>query len=116
MKTLDEMFMVYVKDLKRRQVKTIAKIEQVYQTNISPVLGDKNIDEIIRGDIAQLHFDISYRAPSLANKCLSIIKAIYNLAITLSLVVINPSTNIAKNRENKRKRYMTNEELLAVVE
>ena len=50
----------------------------------------------------------------MANKCLSIIKAIYNLAITLSLVVINPSTNIPKNRENKRKRYLTNEELLAV--
>tara|TARA_R100000234_G_C5001677_1_gene180588 strand:+ start:1144 stop:1989 length:846 start_codon:yes stop_codon:yes gene_type:complete len=114
MKTLDEMFMVYVKDLKRRQIKTVDKIEQVYKKNISPVLGDKKIDEIVRGDIAQLHFDISDRAPSLANKCLSIIKAIYNLAITLSLVVINPSTNIPKNRENKRKRYLTNEELLAV--
>ena len=52
MKTLDEMFMVYVKDLKRRQIKTVDKIEQVYKKNISPVLGDKKIDEIVRGDIA----------------------------------------------------------------
>ena len=46
---------------------------------------------------------------------LSIIKSIYNLAITLSLIQTNPSTNIPKNRENKRKRYLTNQELLAVV-
>jgi|TARA_R100000081_G_C4794339_1_gene159798 integrase len=116
MKTLDEVFDLYVKDLKRRKAKTIDSIQAVYQKNISPVLGGKPIDTIIRGDIASLHFDISERAPSLANKCLSIIKAVYNLAITLSLTEINPSSNIPKNRENKRKRYLTNDELIALTD
>ena len=58
MKTLDEVFDLYVKDLKRRKAKTIDSIQAVYQKNISPVLGDKPIDTIIRGDIASLHFDI----------------------------------------------------------
>ena len=115
MKTLDQMFAVYEKDLVRRKAKTIKSIKQIYTKNISPVLGKKPIDTIVRGDIAQLHFDISDQAPSLANKTLSIIKSIYNLAITLSLIETNPSTNIPKNRENKRKRYLTNQELLAVV-
>ena len=115
MKTLDQMFAVYEKDLVRRKAKTIKSIKQIYTKNISPVLGNKTIDTIVRGDIAQLHFDISDQAPSLANKTLSIIKSIYNLAITLSLIETNPSTNIPKNRENKRKRYLTNQELLAVV-
>ena len=109
------MFAVYEKDLVRRKAKTIKSIKQIYTKNISPVLGNKPIDTIVRGDIAQLHFDISDQAPSLANKTLSIIKSIYNLAITLSLIETNPSTNIPKNRENKRKRYLTNQELLAVV-
>ena len=110
------MFAIYEKDLVRRKAKTIKSIKQIYTKNISPVLGNKPIDSILRGDIAQLHFDISDQAPSLANKILSIIKSIYNLAITLSLIETNPSTNIPKNRENKRKRYLTNQELLAVVE
>jgi integrase len=39
----------------------------------------------------------------------------FNLAITLSLVDNNPATHIGKNRENKRKRYLTNDELLKIV-
>ena len=112
MKTLDDLFAIYCKDLSRRGTKTIDKIKQTYNNNIQPTLGHKDITTIIRGDIATLHFDISDRAPYVANKCLGILKAMYNLAITLSLVDTNPASHIHKNRENKRKRYLTNDELV----
>jgi integrase len=111
----DDLFDLYVKDLTRRKAKTIDKIESLYHKNIQASLGNKKVKDIIRGDIATLHFEISDRAPYVANKCLGIIKAMYNLAITLSIVDINPSTNIGKNRETKRKRYLNNDELLKVI-
>jgi integrase len=112
---LNDLFKLYLRDLKRRKCKTINKIQQTYDNNIAPSLGDKLITDIIRGDIASLHFDISERAPYIANKCLTVLKSMFNLAITLSLVDNNPATHIGKNRENKRKRYLTNDELLKIV-
>ena len=39
----------------------------------------------------------------------------FNLAINLSLIESNPASHIKKNRENKRKRYLTNQELISIV-
>jgi integrase len=116
MKTLNDLFVIYKKDLARRKCKTITKIEQTYNNNIKETLGDRDISTIIRGDIATLHFDISDRAPYTANSCLTMLKSMFNLAITLSYVESNPATHIGKNRENKRKRYLTNAELLRITE
>ncbi|MAV99797.1 MAG: hypothetical protein CML81_08400 [Rhodobiaceae bacterium] len=112
---LNQLFKLYLRDLKRRGCKTTNKINQLYDNNIKPILGDKPITDIIRGDIASLHLIISERAPFVANNILTTLKAMFNLAITLSLVENNPATHINKNRENKRKRYLTNKELIAVV-
>jgi integrase len=112
---LNQLFELYLRDLKRRSCKTTDRIIQLYESNIKPTLGDKPITDIIRGDIASLHLVISERAPYVANKVLTTLKAMFNLAITLSLVENNPATHIHKNRENKRKRYLTNDELLKIV-
>tara|TARA_R100001230_G_C5670463_1_gene175414 strand:+ start:577 stop:1416 length:840 start_codon:yes stop_codon:yes gene_type:complete len=113
---LNELFDIYLKDLKRRNVKTAARIVQFYKNDIMSVLGDREVTDIIRGDIASLLFDITDRSPYTSNKCLSILKAMFNLAITLSYLDVNPCTNIPRNREVKRKRYITNDELLAITE
>ena len=114
--TLNELFDLYTKDLNRRGAKTVKRIKQFYDNDIRLALGDREINSIIRGDIAQLHFDVSDRSPYTSNKCLSILKAMFNLAITFSYLENNPALNIGKNREIKRKRYLTNEELIAITE
>ena len=48
MKTLNDLFVIYKKDLARRKCKTITKIEQTYNNNIKETLGDKDISTIIR--------------------------------------------------------------------
>jgi len=112
--TLNDLFNTYLKDLSRRGAKTAHRIEQFYNNDIRSVLGDREIADIIRGDIASLLFDISDRSPYTSNKCLSILKAMFNLAITLSYMEHNPASNIPKNREVKRKRYLSNKELIAI--
>lgn len=111
---VNQLFNIYLKDLNRRGVKTAGRIEQFYENDIMSVLGDKEVTDIIRGDIASLLFDITDRSPYTSNKCLSILKAMFNLAITLSYIDINPCNNIPRNREIKRKRYLTNDELLSI--
>ena len=115
MENLNSLFDRYHQDLTRRNCKTIKNISKIYFSNVAKRLGQKNIKNISRGEVAQLIMDISDNAPYVANKVLSIIKAMYNLAITLCLVETNPATHIKKNRENKRRRYLTNKELITIV-
>jgi len=115
-KTVNDLFNLYTKDLTRRNAKTIKQITKLYEFNLQGPLGDKLITEIVRGEIAETHFNISDRSKATANKCLGILKAMFNLAITLSFIENNPATHIPKNRDNKRKRYLTNEELIKVTQ
>ena len=114
-KNLTQLFEIYLLDLKRRNCKTIDKTIQLYNNNIKSALGTKKICNIIRGDITSLHLFISERAPFVANKILTTLRAMFNLAINLSLIESNPASHIKKNRENKRKRYLTNQELISIV-
>tara|TARA_R100001086_G_C11825233_1_gene255149 strand:- start:48 stop:896 length:849 start_codon:yes stop_codon:yes gene_type:complete len=114
MKTLDDLFVLYVEDLHRRQAKTIPTIEAIYRNNIAAVLGKQPVNAINRGDVTLLHFAITERAPYVANKCLGILRATFGLGIQLSWLETNPATHIKKNREHRRKRYLTNAELLAL--
>ena len=113
---LNDLFRAYIKDMQRRGVKSIKRTQQFYDNDIRKVLGDREVSDIIGGDIASLLFDITDRSSYTSNKCLSILKAMFNLAITLSLVDNNPALHIPKNREVKRKRYLTNDELIAITE
>ena len=107
--TLNELLDLYTKDLNRRGAKTVKRIKQFYDNDIRLALGDREINSIIRGDIAQLHFDVSERSPYTSNKCLSILKAMFNLAIHFSYIENNQAFHIGTNREIKSKRYLTNE-------
>ena len=42
---LNQLFKLYLRDLKRRGCKTTNKINQLYDNNIKPTLGDKPITE-----------------------------------------------------------------------
>ena len=113
---INELFNLYLQDLSRREVKTIQQIVRLYERNLKKDLGAKKVNKVVRGEIAETHFKISDRSKTTANKCLGLLKAMFNLAITLSLIENNPATHIAKNREQKRKRYLTNTELLQVAD
>ena len=99
-KTVNDLFNLYTKDLTRRNAKTIKQITKLYEFNLQGPLGDKLITEIVRGEIAETHFNISDRSKATANKCLGILKAMFNLAITLSFIENNPATHIPKNRDS----------------
>lgn len=113
--TFGDVFDIYIQTLEAKQAKTIDDIKRFYDKDIKSKLHNKDVTLINRADIASLHFDITKRSPITANRCLSIINAILNVAYHRGYVEKNHAAGIQKNRETKRKRYMTNDELKRIV-
>lgn len=114
MHNLNNLFEIYMQDCERRAVKTLQEITRIYDRYIKPSLGARELSALKRGDIAHLHLNLSKETPFQANKVLTLLRSIFNLAITLDLIESNPATHITKNREVKRKNYLTAEQFLQV--
>ena len=111
METLNDAFEIYLCDLNRRQRKTVDSMERTWRNNVAETLGHKNIKRLKRLDIIKLFNEITERAPGVANRCVGIISSVFNIAVEHELVEHNVCKGIKKNRETKRKRYYTPDEL-----
>ena len=111
METLNDVFDIYLCDLNRRQRKTVDSMERTWRNNVAETLGHKNIKRLKRLDIIKLFNEITERAPGVANRCVGIISSVFNIAVEHELVEHNVCKGIKKNRETKRKRYYTPDEL-----
>jgi integrase len=86
-------------------------MERTWRNNVAETLGYKNIKRLKRLDIIKLFNEITERAPGVANRCVGIISSVLNIAVEHELVEHNVCKGIKKNRETKRKRYYTPDEL-----
>ena len=74
---------------------------------ILPVLGTHRVADVHRSDVERLFRDISKRAPVRANRVLSLLRRMMNLAAVWELRAgPNPATAIERNAEAKRDRYL----------
>jgi integrase len=82
------------------------------ELHINPVLGRQHVVDVTRPDVARLHHQLRDR-PYQANRVLAVISKMMNLAEAWGLRPdgTNPVRHIKKNREAKRERYLTDEEL-----
>ena len=86
---------------------------------ILPAWGSRQIASITRADAARLHALYSRSAPIQANRMISAIHKMFDLAKSwgyLSEAAVNPAARITRNRETKRDRWMTPEELPRLVQ
>ena len=78
-----------------------------------PALGSRKITEIKRSDIATLHAKVGKESVVNANRLLPIVSMMYKMAVTWGLLpeaYPNPARGIPKLPENKRRRYLSEEE------
>ena len=113
--TFADIWQAYVDDMENRGVKRINYAESTYKKYLQKPLGNKLISEIKRGDIKRIHDNVSKSYKYQANRIIDLIRATFNNAIALSLIEVNPAKFVKKNKEEKRKRYLTQQELNAVV-
>lgn len=91
---------------------TTQEYERIANLIIKPSIGTFRINDVKRPDIAKLHHDMG-NTPYQANRTLSVLSKVFNLAEVWGLRPdgSNPCRHIKKYREEKRQRFLSNEEL-----
>lgn len=87
----------------------------VWDRLILPALGQRKMEVISHSDIDRLHAAISARTPVQANRVLATLRHAFNMAKRWGLVSDNPVTGTRQNPEEGRERYLTADELQALV-
>jgi integrase len=78
---------------------------------ILPALRHLKVEDVTRPDIDGLHYKITRRAPYVANRVLQLCTRLFNLAIQWGWCERNPCAGVEHNREEKRHRYLSAQEL-----
>jgi len=84
---------------------------------VLPTLGVRRVDKITRAHIAKLHHDLR-ETPVAANRVLAVLTTLFNLAERWGHRPegSNPCRHIQKYKEHKRKRYLSEAELICLGE
>ena len=78
--------------------------------HILPAFGDKRVDAITRTDLTYW-FDGLSDMPPTANIALNMVSQIFNYAIKHGVVERNPARDIRRNKEQKRTRFLSHQEI-----
>ncbi|MGE3246106.1 MAG: tyrosine-type recombinase/integrase [Beijerinckiaceae bacterium] len=97
----------------KRKAGTLKDYRTLLDRHVLPELGHRKLKDIRRTDIARLHGVASQTSPIAANRCIAVVSAIWNWAARRDEVAFNdnPVRGIERNREQRRERYLTGEEL-----
>jgi len=98
--------------LHRCKPSTQREYKRVLEKFIKPELGTRKVEDVTRADLAAIHH--AYRhVPYQANRTLGVLSKIFNLCEVWGLRAdgTNPCRHIPKNRENKRERFLTPDEI-----
>ena len=73
-------------------------------------IGDRKLEEITSHDIQQLHHSLR-RTPYMGNRVRALLSKMFNLAIRWKWLTDNPVSGVDKYQEQKRQRWLDDEEL-----
>ncbi len=113
-RTTDEVFAKYQQQLEMNNRKTIQEYVRLYEKDIKPGFGHLPIDTISRGDVKSWFDELSLRSKYTANRCLTILKTVFEIAIDYEYLEINPASRIKKHAEVKRERFYSPEEKILI--
>ena len=98
---------------RRKRVRSLAEDKAMLNTIVIPALGKERVADVARSDVVKLFEEVSQRAPIRANRVLSLLRRLFNLAATEFGMRQgpNPTAGIERNHEARRDRYLDAEEL-----
>lgn len=114
-KTVDEVAKDWLADCKKR-LENPQIPERVYKKDIAPAIGDLPVSRVNARDILGIIRSIAAsQRPTIANDALSYCKQLFNHAIKLDMISVNPavafSIRDAGGMENSRERILSIEEI-----
>lgn len=116
--TMEELYTVYLERYAKTHKKTWSEDERRINNHLLPTWKHHLITSITRHDIASLHNKIGLKHPYEANRTLALISKIFELASEWGIVdesKANPASRIKKFKEEKRDRWITQEEMPELV-
>lgn len=111
--TLNHLADEYMERHAERWKKTAGNDLKIINTHIRPrKIGAMRLSDISDDDIERLHAAVSKTAPYQANRLLSLLSKMFNLAEKWKHIPrgTNPCFGVRRNREAKRERYLTPDE------
>ena len=110
--TLNEMYNVFMNDKRKHlKEKTYKEYERIWNVELKH-LGNKSISIIKGEDLKRLHNKLSDRGIYIANRCIVLIRTMYNHFINDGTYDgDNPATKVKLNKEEPRVRYLEHKEL-----
>jgi integrase len=102
---------------------TAVNYQSLLRLYVRPALGRERIGNVTKDDVKRLHREISTTAGRKgqgatyqANRVLMLLSTLFNFAIEKKVLAAgsNPCTEVEANKERHRRRYMSDEELVAV--
>ena len=99
----------------RKRARSAAEDVSLLRQLILPKLGKLRVAAVRRPEIEAFHREITKATPTRANRALSLLTTMFNLAIGWEIRTDNPCKGISKNQEEKRERYLTGAELERVM-
>jgi integrase len=95
--------------------RTVSDYRELLSLHILPALGNLTVAEIDRGHIEKRHVDMK-KTPRRANYTIATLRALLGFAVRHGLRASNPAAGIAPYREQKRERFLSEQEIGAAAE
>ncbi len=110
--TLSQMFEKFMAEKKPRlSHNTYDEYQRIWDKDLKSVFGNKKVSEITFDSIKRFHRKYAPK-PYYANRCVMLLRAIFNLFIKDGTFKgVNPTTGIKFNKEEARVRYMEHSEI-----
>jgi integrase len=90
-----------------------AQARRRFERDITPLVGKVGIEAASRSDMERVHGFISKRGPTHANRTIALLSGLFTFAESRGLRPqgANPCRFVRRNVENKRERYLTDDEI-----
>lgn len=104
--------------LPKRRFNTARDYTKIIRKWIGPHFGaHAKVSDVTFSDVDALHRKITAAgSPYVANRAVGILSKMFNLSVRWQMRTDNPAKGVEKNSEQKRKRYLSGEELGRLVE
>ena len=110
--TFGELFADYLADRAEMKPRSRSNYEGFYKRHIEAELGKRKLSDVTPERVKKLHAKITKDAPTTANRCLSVVKVVFNWHAEVNKWAgVNPADRIRKNKENARERFLQPAEL-----
>jgi integrase len=95
----------------KKRERSVREDKGLLRRHILPRIGHMRLEAVRSADLERLHQAITQDAPIRANRALSLLGMMFSLAVKWGLRTDNPVRSVARNREARRERFLTSDEL-----